>query len=268
MNYEDIKLFQTDIKENDRKSVTFSREFFDNLVDFVDKQQSEKEAMITYIECLKQECDKWHKSVELEAEKVGKLRASLEKRGSQCDEFEKLVKKALTCCDDKDAQIDRLFEVVEDWKKAYEGARRLAYEEIKLTLKGKRMVKTMSNKLTPEEIKKALECCTPENESCLNCPLINISVPECAGILYKETLDLINRQQAEIERLEKENLILSQKRVNLFERVEIVNNARVKTIKEVEKVVDKTFSGIGTCGYNYVRHKIHCILKEMVGEDK
>ena len=45
MNYEDIKFIQNDIKENDRKGVTFSREFFDNLVDFVDKQQSEKEKL-------------------------------------------------------------------------------------------------------------------------------------------------------------------------------------------------------------------------------
>ena len=59
----------------------------------------------------------------------------------------------------------------------------------------------MANKLTPEEIKKALECCTPENESCLNCPLIDVSVPECAGILYKATIDLINRQQETIETL-------------------------------------------------------------------
>lgn len=106
--------------------------YLPDLLRIIDKQESEKEAMMAHIECLKEECDKWHKLAKLESEKVSKLRALLEKRESQCDEFEKLVKKALTLCDDKDAQIDRLFEVVEDWKKAYEGARRLACEEIKL----------------------------------------------------------------------------------------------------------------------------------------
>ena len=56
------------------------------------------------------------------------------------------------------------------------------------------------NKLTPEEIIKALECCKPDNdEGCLNCPLTNVPLPECAEILSKESVDLINRQQAEVE---------------------------------------------------------------------
>ena len=62
--------------------------------------------------------------------------------------------------------------------------------------------------MTDKEIIKALECCTPTNESCLTCPLIDVSVPECAGILYKATIDLINRQQAEVERLRKANGLL------------------------------------------------------------
>ncbi len=57
--------------------------------------------------------------------------------------------------------------------------------------------------LSKDEILKALECCTPENESCLNCPLIDVSVPECAGILYKATIDLINNQQTEKRKLQK-----------------------------------------------------------------
>lgn len=114
------------------KDIIFAYERAIKANEIINRQHSEKEEMTAHIKCLKKECDEWHKAAELEAEKAGKLRASLEKRGSQCDEFEKLVKKALTLCDDKDAQMDRLFEVVEEWKKAYEGARRLACEEIKL----------------------------------------------------------------------------------------------------------------------------------------
>lgn len=58
----------------------------------------------------------------------------------------------------------------------------------------------MTEKLTPEEIKKALECCKPyTDEGCLKCPLANVPLPECAEILSKEALDLINRQHEERE---------------------------------------------------------------------
>ncbi len=56
-------------------------------------------------------------------------------------------------------------------------------------------------KLTDNEIIKALECCTDwcGEISCWDCPLKN------TGCIYfdklKDTLDLINRQKAEIERL-------------------------------------------------------------------
>lgn len=62
------------------------------------------------------------------------------------------------------------------------------------------------NKLTPEQVKKALECCKLSNEDgCLSCPLANVSVPECAEILYKESIDLINRQQTAIDVYMQEN---------------------------------------------------------------
>lgn len=60
------------------------------------------------------------------------------------------------------------------------------------------------NKLTPEEIKKALECCKPNNdEGCLHCPLSDVHVKECTDILLSESIDLINRQQETIETLRK-----------------------------------------------------------------
>jgi SAM-dependent MidA family methyltransferase len=40
MTYEDIKFIQNDIHENNRKGVTFSREVFDAMVDFIDSQEA------------------------------------------------------------------------------------------------------------------------------------------------------------------------------------------------------------------------------------
>lgn len=58
------------------------------------------------------------------------------------------------------------------------------------------------HKFTDEEVIKALECC--QGEGCADCPMIGCPTNNCvwdAGF----ALDLINRQKAEIERLEKEN---------------------------------------------------------------
>lgn len=56
--------------------------------------------------------------------------------------------------------------------------------------------------MTDNEIIKALECCFNNNGNCTEeCPLRHNN--ECWKILSSSTLDLINRQQAEIERLGK-----------------------------------------------------------------
>ena len=57
-------------------------------------------------------------------------------------------------------------------------------------------------KLTDEEIVKALECCTDEeNVNCEGRPLVK----ESCAIIRKYALDLIRRQKAEIERLTEEH---------------------------------------------------------------
>ena len=58
--------------------------------------------------------------------------------------------------------------------------------------------------MTDNEIIKALECCTDESyENCNECPY-SIDTLSCERIkLLEDSLDLINRKQAEIERLNK-----------------------------------------------------------------
>ena len=56
-------------------------------------------------------------------------------------------------------------------------------------------------KLTDKEIVKALECCSDGHETCDCCDLQNVYC--CYSVLSKKSLDLINRQKAEIERLKK-----------------------------------------------------------------
>lgn len=57
--------------------------------------------------------------------------------------------------------------------------------------------------MTDKEIIRALELCSPQNVSipCYDCPCWDGYEQTCKGIDYTATLDLINRQRAEIERL-------------------------------------------------------------------
>lgn len=55
--------------------------------------------------------------------------------------------------------------------------------------------------MTDNEIIKALECCC-KNNNCEGCPLDYLTFSsQCASELAIKSLDLINRQRAEIERL-------------------------------------------------------------------
>ncbi len=59
----------------------------------------------------------------------------------------------------------------------------------------------MNETITNEEIKKALECCASDDYTCEDCLF------DSCRQLTKDAIDLINRQQAEIERLkEYENI--------------------------------------------------------------
>ena len=58
--------------------------------------------------------------------------------------------------------------------------------------------------MTDNEIIKALECCcTLNGVGCRNCPQYDIHSAMCVKNLIRNALDLIDRQKAEIERLEK-----------------------------------------------------------------
>lgn len=57
--------------------------------------------------------------------------------------------------------------------------------------------------MTDNEIIKALECCNGWDGRCLNCPL-NREGTNCKEKLNSYAFDLINRQKAKIESLEKE----------------------------------------------------------------
>ena len=144
------------------------------------------------------------------------------------------------------------------------------------------------NKLTPEEVKKALECCKPYNdEGCLNCPFDKYPLPECAERLSKESVDLINSQQAEIEEWKKINQQLANEmEKRRKEDIGIAKGyARIEAIKEFAKRLQEKADDIGIDedGFlftisaewktwfrvgDWCKEIVDNLVKEMVGDDK
>ncbi len=118
--------------------------------------------------------------------------------------------------------------------------------------------------MTSDEIKKALECCLKTNQAykCTECRYYN-KTANCLRNLMTDTVDLINRQKAEIEKLKSEQ--------NGFADIsKMYSEIKSEAIKEfAEKIKDEVTYYEDPCG-NFVpfvdcRH-IDNLAKEMVGE--
>ena len=120
--------------------------------------------------------------------------------------------------------------------------------------------------MTDKEVIKALELCA-NLEECKDCPMANMQkydTDTCEHQIMLYALDLINRQKAEIERLNKEVDRLSQ-------CVMYHDGYIVDAIKEfAERLKEKSKQGKGYLGNVY--HSVNVaeidnLLKEMVGDN-
>lgn len=114
--------------------------------------------------------------------------------------------------------------------------------------------------MTDKEIIKALECCNEPPSQCDDCPLSGMV--GCQAKTMESALDLINRQQAEIERLQKEN--------NQFADIgKMYSEIRAEAIKEfAERLKQKIL--VSPYDVNlfapYTDNLIDNLVKEMAGE--
>lgn len=113
--------------------------------------------------------------------------------------------------------------------------------------------------MTDTEIIKALECCCKDD--CDNCPN---TFGNCYSNLAGYALDLINRQQAEIERLKKKVEGLS----------EVLSDSIRIRYKEAQSEAVKEFADEfksrcikGGIYPAFVNRQLEIVKKEMVGED-
>ena len=127
--------------------------------------------------------------------------------------------------------------------------------------------------MTDNEIIKALECCTDESyENCNECPY-SIDTLSCERIkLLEDSLDLINRQQAEIEQWKEE----ANRYQNLWcIATDDIFKAKSEAIKEfAEKLKNKIKTECNPYGkptFDYdtsvsIMHYIDNLVKEIVSD--
>lgn len=137
--------------------------------------------------------------------------------------------------------------------------------------------------MTDNEIIKALECC--KNGQCADCPRIYTpyEIFRCKEDLISNALDLINRQQAEVERLRDENLqseYPARIRVDDFlvcanslgEWLEFCDSLKAEAIKEVVERLKKHIESLEynanttrkTITVQMLYDQINWVLKEVI----
>ena len=123
--------------------------------------------------------------------------------------------------------------------------------------------------MTDNEIIKALECCNGWDGRCLNCPL-NREGTNCKEKLNSYALDLINRQKAEVERLNIELQSMRSAANSYKMHYETAKSEAVKDFVEKFKrkatIVHKTHSG--KHWYEIDDDEIDNIFKEMTEVEK
>jgi hypothetical protein len=131
------------------------------------------------------------------------------------------------------------------------------------------------NKLTDAEIIKALECCIKETSDCDNCPLYIPADADCINISKSGALDLINRQQADIRKLQLENEKLEIKLKGKIENSNKSRDSAMEVIKKQEAEIERLkaskdkWKEIAIILDQSIRDKDATIemLEEMVGEE-
>ena len=121
-------------------------------------------------------------------------------------------------------------------------------------------------KFTDDEVIKTLECC--KNADCLNCP--RWSEEWTSGMcndFLQSVLDLINRQKAEIVRLEEEKEQLKADFEMFTDIGKMYSEVKADAIKEFANELKAQFEHLMYVTGDEVKSRIDNLVKEMVGED-
>ena len=122
----------------------------------------------------------------------------------------------------------------------------------------------MDKKLTDNEIVKALECCAITAKCRQECIFHKYGeeydVQNCTTHLAQATLELVNRLQAEIERLK------ADVRFSVYLGYETTNQIKAEAVKEFAERLKENY--IGTTTYYDLKNDIDNLLKEIIGDNQ
>lgn len=121
--------------------------------------------------------------------------------------------------------------------------------------------------MTDNEIIKALECCKRDDCDC--CPN---DFGNCYSNLAGYSLDLINRQQAEIERLEKDSKRLKKVQMQLDDAMKMYSTIKAEAVKEfAERLKERKYQSSdwshGEHPFVVEESDIDNLVEEMVGAE-
>ena len=93
--------------------------------------------------------------------------------------------------------------------------------------------------MTDNEIIKFMQCVIGNDANCSECTYEKVlPFPSCRMMCAKNALDLINRQKAEIERLNIESETLATQLKGVYEQIHKLNMAKSESIKEFEEELE------------------------------
>ena len=96
--------------------------------------------------------------------------------------------------------------------------------------------------MTDNDIIKSLECCCNlNNRTCRSCSLYSMNSANCVKSILIHSLDLVNHQKTEIERLQAENKLLLEKSLSTkFPLCVLYDNGAILTtsLSEYDKLIE------------------------------
>ena len=126
--------------------------------------------------------------------------------------------------------------------------------------------------MTDKEIIKALECCgNVVTSTCKGCPYHITHNANCVKALMHDALDLINRQQAEIEELKKVVIDDYASEYDSKIRAEAIKEfaERLKTeFSQYQREYRNVLNDEGACAMIIAKKGVDNLLKELVGEQR
>ena len=119
-------------------------------------------------------------------------------------------------------------------------------------------------KLTDNEIIKALECCCTYKGKCIDCPaFVKVDRSNCKQVLLG-AIEIITRQQAEIERLKKSNEMFT----DIGKMYSEIKSEAYKEFAERLKEKSSSRFDYSELVFEISEYDIDNLVKEMVCDDK